>query len=292
LSASTIRDLVNVHIPDQRQEYGPRDCILYALGLGLGHGQRHEAIGHAYLEHVYEKNLVPIPTQLAVMAASSDWMRDPQSGIRWEQLVALSHEISLSGPLSSSGRVRSKTVVDGVYDRGPGRGAVIHWSRVVEDEDTGEEIGTVRAQALARGDGGFGGEPPARRHHPGFPLRQADYIAESTTEANQALLYRLSGDLNPLHADPDVARKAGLDAPILHGLCALGMAAVATGRTWTGGLTTLRSIGARYADVFYPGDTLQTEIWHEEGGALFRCRSARAGGIVIDDGIVRFFPAP
>ncbi|TDF64566.1 MaoC/PaaZ C-terminal domain-containing protein [Cupriavidus sp. L7L] len=98
----------------------------------------------------------------------------------------------------------------------------------------------------------------------------------------------MSGDLNPLHADSDVAREAGLEAPILHGLCNLGIAAIATGRTASGGLPALRSIGARYADVLYPGDTLLAEIWHENGVALFRCRSARTKQIVVDDGIARF----
>ncbi|TWG85619.1 Acyl dehydratase [Cupriavidus gilardii J11] len=285
MSAPDLRRLVDFQIPDQRQNYGARECILYALGLGLGD----QPDSRSDLRYVYEKDLVPVPTQLAVLAASSDWMRDPRTGIRWEQLVALSHDLSLARPLPPSGGVRAKTWVEAVYDRGEGRGAIIHWTRVVSDEDSGDEIGTIRAQALALGNGGFGGEPPVRRPHPGLPRRQADFVAESNTHRNQALLYRLSGDMNPLHADPDIAREAGLDAPILHGLCGLGIAAVATGRTWSGGMSALQSIGGRYADVFYPGDTLRTEVWHEKGEALFRCSSLRTGRVVIDDGIARFF---
>lgn len=284
LTTPDIRRLVDLEIPERRQEYGTKDCILYALGLGLGNQETDADLGH-----IYERDLVPVPTQLAVLAASSDWMRDPRTSIHWEQLVAISHDMVLSRPLAPSGIVRARTTVDAVYDRGPGRGAVIHWRRVVLDEESGEEVGTIRAQALARADGGFGGEKPVRRCHPGFPRRAADYVTEWKTHLNQALLYRLSGDLNPLHADPDVAREVGFERPILHGLCNLGIAALATGRSWPGGLPVLRSIGARYANVLYPGDTLKTEVWHESDVALFRCTSLRTRNIVIDDGIATFF---
>ncbi|CAG9167435.1 MaoC/PaaZ C-terminal domain-containing protein [Cupriavidus pampae] len=288
MSQPDLRRLVDFEIPEQRQAYGPKDCILYALGLGFGY----EATSACDLSYVYERDLIAIPTQLAVLAASSDWMRDPRTGIRWEHLVALSHDIHLAKPLASSGTVRARTRVEAVFDRGPERGAIIHWRRVVVDAHSGQEIGSVNGQALARANGGFGGDAPIRRRHAGFPSRPADHVTASTTHANQALLYRLSGDLNPLHADPEIARAAGLRTPILHGLCNLGIAATATGKNWRGGLPQLRSIGARYADVFYPGDTLRTEVWHEDGAALFRCSSVRTGQVVIDDGIGRFFDRP
>ncbi|WP_342051082.1 MULTISPECIES: MaoC family dehydratase [unclassified Cupriavidus] len=278
-----LRALVDVEMPDIRQRYGPKDCILYALGLGFGN-QPDDA---SSLRYVYEQDLIALPTQLAVLASSSDWMRDPRTGIRWEHLVALSHDLSLPKPLATSGHVRARTAVEAVYDRGPGRGAIIAWRRVVTDDDTGEEIGIVRGQALARANGGFGGEPAPRRPHPGFPARAPDHVAAWPTQPNQALLYRLCGDTNPLHADPDVARAAGLDAPILHGLCNLGIAASAAGPLAPGGLTALGEIGARYAGVFYPGDTLRTEAWREAGVILFRSTSVRTGQCIIDDGAAR-----
>ncbi|WP_156545836.1 MaoC/PaaZ C-terminal domain-containing protein [Cupriavidus sp. D384] len=281
MSAPSIHHLVGFEIPDQYQDYDERDSILYALGLGMG-----QLVGDSSeLRYVYEKNLTAIPTQLAVLAGSSDWMRDTRTGICWEQLVALSHDLRLSRPLSASGKVYSKTVVENVYDRGIGRGAIIKWKRVVYDATNGEEIGTIDGQALARGDGGFGGEPPIRREFPGIPQRQPDYISEHRTLPGQALIYRLSGDWNPLHADPEVAREAGLEAPILHGLCNLGIAAVAIGRTLVGGVGSLMAIGGRYSSIFFPGDSLRTEIWHEDSAVLFRCISCRTKHVVIEDGL-------
>ncbi|SOZ18272.1 putative (R)-specific enoyl-CoA hydratase [Cupriavidus taiwanensis] len=286
MTAPDLHKLVDREIADIRHVYGAKDCILYALGLGLGS----QASGPD-LRYVYEENLRAVPTLLAVLASSSDWMRDSGTGIRWEKLVALSHDICLSAPLPTSGSVLGRTTVDSVHDRGAERGAIINWRRAVIDEVSGKELGTITAQALARANGGFGGEPPVRRSHPGFPPRDADYLIEWTTQPDQALLYRLSGDFNPLHADPEVAVEAGLERPILHGLCNLGIAAIAAGRDWPGGLPLLRSIGARYTDVFYPGDTLKTEVWHENGVAVFRCTSGRTRRTVLDDGVATFFSA-
>lgn len=286
MTAPDLRKLVDVEIPGIRHAYSTKDCILYALGLGMGS----QASGPD-LRYVYEENLQAVPTLLAVLASSSDWMRDPETGIRWEQLVALSHDICLSAPLSTTGSVTGRTTVESVHDRGAERGAIINWRRTVIDEVSGKVLGTLTAQALARGNGGFGGEPPIRRTHPGFPRRNADYLIEWTTRPDQALLYRLSGDFNPLHANPEVAVEAGLDRPILHGLCNLGIASIAAAQDWPGGLPLLRSIGARYTDVFYPGDTLKTEVWHENDLAVFRCTSGQTRRTVLDDGVATFFSA-
>lgn len=218
-------------------------------------------------------------------------MREPESGIHWEKLVALSHEVEILRPLPPCGTVTSSMRVTDVFDRGAGKGAIIRWERERFDPNSGDPLSRITGRALARADGGFGGTDPPRPQHPGFPSSAPDFVSEWKTSPAQALVYRLSGDMNPLHADPIVAQIAGLDRPVLHGLCNLGIATLAVIR-FCGNYDpmSLTKIGARYSNVFYPGDTLRTEIWRAGNIAVFRCKSLATGSIVLDDGVASLAP--
>jgi hypothetical protein len=159
VNASSIVALPNKRFASEQQSYGVRDTQLYALGLGIGQ----DPCDAFQLACLRAGNPEVVPTQAAVLAASSAWMRDADNAIDWTQLVALSHSIELDRGLPAQGNVESRLVVSDVRDRGPGRGAIIDWSRELFGED-GERLAIVRGRALARGNGGFGAARAA-----GFP---------------------------------------------------------------------------------------------------------------------------
>jgi acyl dehydratase len=262
------------------QTYTERGTILYALGLGLGQNP----IDTTQLRYVYEDGLQTLPTQAAVLASPGFWMQEPDTGIDWRQLVAGGHMINLHAPLPTSGTVISSTKVTDVFDRGRDKGALIHWERDLVDKSTGQLIAHIRCSAFARGDGGFGGSHSPPRNVKITPTRPADHQFDWQTTPGQALLYRLSGDMNPLHASPEVAKSAGFDRPILHGLCTLGIAGFQLVANCAGA-DGFRSVGAQYTGVVYPGDLLQTEVWEDGETLSFRTRAVNRERIVLDGGV-------
>ncbi len=262
------------------QSYAVRDTRLYALGLGLGQDPQ-DAWQLAYLD---PSEPVVVPTQAAVLAGASDWMRDPRHGIDWRRLVALSHRLEWLAPLPASGTVRSRVEIGEVFDRGADRGAILHWRRHLFDQD-GRPLAVLHARALARGNGGFGGPASPREALPTPPGPPA-VVWRWPTHPAQAQWYALSGDDNPLHRDPAVARAAGFVRPVLHGLCSLGICCLALLRaSESQPRTRWRSLSGRYAGVAYPGETLQVELWPDAGARFrFRCRVVERDTVVIDDG--------
>jgi len=280
--AADLRRLCDRVFAPVTQAYDERDTILYALGLGLG---PLAAADPRLLPYVHETRLRTIPSQVAVLAGPGAWMMDPQAGIDWRSAVASWYAIDLHAPLPPRGTVSSAMRIDGVFDRGPGRGAVIQWRRDVRDEDAGGHLlAVIRSTMLARGNGGFGGPAwPGRAASP-VPDRAPDLRFEWQTTPAQPLLYRLCGDRNPLHADPDVARAAGFEGPILHGLCTLGIACFEL-QAWAAQGRVLRGIEARFTAVVYPGDHLLTEVWTEGRDLLFRMSVPARGVVVLDAGL-------
>ncbi|RYF39705.1 MAG: 3-alpha,7-alpha,12-alpha-trihydroxy-5-beta-cholest-24-enoyl-CoA hydratase [Comamonadaceae bacterium] len=263
------------------QTFGERDCMLYALGLGIGG----DPCSAEQLRFVQGSPVAVLPTIAAVLASPGEWMREPSVGLQWERLVALSHHLEIHRPIPLSGTVCSRVKVTDVFDRGAGRGALIHWERELTDASTQGCLAVLRGRALARGDGGFGGRPP--------PVTVRDSELEGPapirwrwpTSPMQALVYRLSGDFNPVHADPAVAKAAGFDRPILHGLCTLGIACFAiVSHVCQGDPVALKSISARYTGVVYPGETLEVQIWNDASTVRFRCRVEERDSVVVDGG--------
>lgn len=263
-----------------RQSYGERDVILYAIGVGVGVPDPTDADA---LRFLYEKRLEVLPTMAIVLAAPSFWLDDPAFGITWQKALNAGQEMVLHRPLPVEGEVTTELIVDALYDKGPEKGALMLSHRVLRDA-AGEPLATIRQTHMLRGDGGFGGEDHKAGNDP-LPTREADRVIDLPTRPEQALVYRLSGDLNPLHIDPDVATGAGFERPILHGSCTFGI----VGRAVLAGACgnrpeRLARFGARFSRPVLPGDTIRTELWYEGYFVRFRARAVERDIVVLDGG--------
>ena len=260
--------------------YTERDTMLYALGAGVGY----DPLDEKALNYVYEENLSALPTMATVLAYPGFWLKEPDTGVDWTKVLHADQEIILHKPLPPAGTLKATTKVDEVIDKGEGKGVFIYSSRTVTTED-GEPLCTLIQNTMARGQGGFGGctdRPPASQV---IPDTAPDISCELPTLLQAALIYRLSGDYNPLHADPVVAKKGGFDRPILHGLCTFGVAGHALLKTCCDyDVNTFRSMKARFSAPVYPGETIRTDIWKLDKGVAFRCTVVERDLVVIDNG--------
>ncbi|GAA4819085.1 MaoC/PaaZ C-terminal domain-containing protein [Sphingosinicella ginsenosidimutans] len=258
-----------------RQDYTRRDTILYALGAGAGIEPRE-------LDFVYEPRLQALPSIAAVLTHPGFWQKDPKYGLTWQKLLHGEQWLRVHRPIPVEGSLKGEMRIEEIYDKGADKGAVLLWKREISDAGTGEAIATVRGSSFLRADGGFGGQSTgAPAPHP-IPQRPADRIVELGTRPEQALIYRLSGDYNPLHADPEVAKAAGFDRPILHGLCSYAIACRAIVMGPCGGdAARLRSLDARFSAPVFPGETLSVEIWND---GAFRVTVVERGLVAINNG--------
>jgi len=275
--------LLDIVIPDRRHEYAESDLILYALALGYGE----DPLDERALRYCYEKALRPVPTAPLVLAHPGFWMREHDTGVDWRQIVHLDQSLEILGQIPISGAVTGKTRVLDVLDRGVGRGAIVRFERTLINEASGEIIARMMQSNLCRADGGFSGRDAPLAIRKRVPDRSPDSIIEVTTRPETALLYRLSADLNPLHADPASARQSGFPKPILHGLATFGIVcrALIKSRCDYDG-SCLSRIAARFTGIVYPSDTLSVELWNDTGEVRFRARVPARDVIVVDDGVV------
>ncbi|TDR90002.1 MaoC/PaaZ C-terminal domain-containing protein [Enterovirga rhinocerotis] len=268
--------------PEVVQSFDHRDSILYALGLGIGS----DPLDRAQLRFVYEDGLRALPTMGVILGYPGFWLSDPRTGADWKRLLHGEQDIEIVKPLPAQGRVVGRTRVVDVIDKGAGKGALVLSERTLHDKDSGDLFCRMASTTFLRGDGGFGGPSgPTKAPHP-IPDRKPDLEVATPTLPQAALIYRLSGDWNPLHADPDVAKAGGFDRPILHGLCTFGIAgyAVLTGAA-DGDPDRLASLAVRFSAPVMPGETIVTEIWHEDDGVLaFRSRVRERGLVVLNNG--------
>ena len=234
-----------------RQEFSRKDTILYALGVGAGQDPAGDD-----LRFVYEDGLSALPTYPAVLAYPGFWMREPQYGIDWKRVLHVEQSVELHRPLPVEGRVRSELRVDEILDKGADKGAILFSSRRIYGEDDGEPIATLRQASILRGNGGFGGSPGSSARPAPLPQRPPDHVVSLATRAEQALIYRLNGDDNPLHVDPGVAAEAGFPRPILHGLCTFGIALRMLGPAFGRHPADLRDVTARLSAPVLPGDAV------------------------------------
>jgi acyl dehydratase len=249
-----------------RHTHTSRDTILYALGVGFGA----DPLDANELRFVYEQNLSAVPTMAAVLASPGAWMRERQElGIDFLKLVHGEQSVTLHAPLPASGTLVGESRVTRIVDKGEGKGAVMHVEKTLIDEASGALVATSENVLFLRGDGGFsqrgGGDEPAPAA-PAVPERAPDLSIELATRADAALLYRLSGDTNPLHVDPAVAARAGFPRPILHGLATYGNACRAIISTLCDyEASRLKAIRARLTSPVYPGETLVLDCWRAGG---------------------------
>ena len=246
--------LMALRVPDVTQRYTAKDSILYALGVGMGADPEDEE----QLRFVYEKGLRALPTQAIVLALPGMWVRE--SGLDYARIVHGEQSVELHAPIAPEGEVTGTLRIADVVDKGEGKGALVYAERTLTDTATGTRLATIRQTIFARGDGGIGGpanpQPPA---HP-IPDRAPDGIVSLPTLPQQALIYRLSGDYNPLHAEPAMAQRVGFPKPILHGLATFGVAAHALLKGVCGyDPDRLESIAGPFTPPRLPGETFETD---------------------------------
>jgi len=255
--------------------------MLYALGVGLGH----DPLDRQQLDFVYEKNLKPLPTIAAVLGYPGFWVRDLDTGIDWVKIVNGEQGFTLNASVKPRGTVVGRTRIVDVIDKGAGKGAVVYTERKIADKASGELIATVTQTTFCRADGGFGGPPRESPPSHKVPERAPDLVCDLGTRPEMALVYRLSADLNPLHADLDVAKAAGYPRPILHGLGTFGVAGHAILKSLCGyDPARLTAIAGRFSAPVFPGETIRTEMWRDGAVVSFRARVVERDVVAINNG--------
>ncbi len=273
--------LLNRKFPTVAETYSEKDCILYALGVGMGLDPEDEEA----LRFVYEEGLKVMPSQPVVMAHPGFWASENDIGLDWVKILHLGQELIFHKPLPPSGTVEATTRFTEIYDQGERLGALLLTERTVRDKETGEDICTVNTEVLARGDGGFGGERKTKRKPDKIPSRAPDKVCDLGTSPQQALIYRLSGDHNPLHVMPQIARDAGFKSPLLHGLSTMGVLTHALLKSCCNYQPEkFKQLRLRFSAPVYPGETICTEIWEEDDHIAFRCKSLEQDKVVINNG--------
>jgi acyl dehydratase len=274
-------ELLALKIPDVEQSYGPKDCILYALGLGFGL----DPLDEQQLAFVYEKKLKVLPMMAVVLGYPGFWVKDLETGIDWVKVLAGEHSFRLHRPLAPSGVIVGRTRVVDVIDKGPGKGAIMYSERAILDKDSGERIATVEQTTVCRGDGGFGGPRREQRPAHAIPDRVPELVCDLPTRPEMALIYRLSGDPNPLHVDPAIARAAGFRRPILHGLGTFGVAGHAILKNLCDyDPRRLTAMAGRFSAPVFPGETIRTELWRDGSVVSFRCRVVERNVVALNNG--------
>ena len=202
------------------------------------------------------------------------------------RLVHGEQSLELHAPLPVQGEVIGRSRVTGLVDRGAGKGALLYTERVILDAATGAKLATLGQTTFLRGDGGFGGPVgPVRKPHPA-PEGTPGRVVDLPTRPEIALLYRLNGDHNPLHSNPEVAAAAGFPRPILHGLASFGLVARALLEGVCGGdPARFGRMECRFSAPVFPGETIRTEIWPQAGGAAFQARVLERDLVVIGNGV-------
>lgn len=271
--------LMSLTLRDKPFSYAERDTMLYALGIGMGR----DPLDRAELPFVYEgAGLRAMPT-MAVVLASTGIIR--QTGVDFSKVLHGEQRLTLHRPLPASGDILADSRVVEAYDKGPERGAVLLLETHVRDARDGADLFTFVMTIMARGDGGFGGASGAGPEPHAVPDRTPDHIVTLATRPDAALLYRLNGDRNPLHADPDMARRVGFDRPVLHGLCTYGIACRAVLNAVAGyDPAAIRAFDARFSAPVFPGDEIVTDIWRDGPVVSFRCRVPARGALVLNNG--------
>jgi acyl dehydratase len=270
--------------------YDDKDVMLYALGIGLGADPMNET----ELAFVYERGLKVVPTAATVLASRSGGRNagpapDMPAGHRPSQINFLmvvhgEQKVELHKPLKAGGTYTASGRTVGAFDKGKDKGAVIVNETTWVDE-TGEKVVTLTGSTFARGDGGFGGPTEGAPEPHEVPSRAPDKSLDFATRPDQALLYRLNGDRNPLHSDPDVAKRAGFPRPILHGLCTYGI----TCRAVLQGMVDydadqILSHQARFSAPVFPGDVITVDLWQDGKVVSFEARVKARGATVIKNG--------
>jgi acyl dehydratase len=274
--------------------YGDKDVMLYALGIGLGA----DPMDERELAFVYERNLKVVPTAATVLAAGGGGNRSAgaaptyppgyrESQINFLMMLHGEQKVELHRPLPVYGTFTAAGRTLGAWDKGKDKGAVVvqetHWT-----DEKGETAATLTMSMFARGDGGFGGPTEGQPAPHQVPTRSPDLSVDIATHPDQALIYRLNGDRNPLHADPEFARRAGFERPILHGLCTYGITCRAVLQSVLDyDADAILSHQVRFSAPTFPGDVITVDLWRDGKEVSFEARVKARGATVIRNGLTR-----
>jgi acyl dehydratase len=268
--------------PAIEQSYTERDTILYALGVGAGSNPR----DRSDLRFTYEAQLAALPSMCVTLGTPGLWIKDPATGITWQKVLHGEQGFKIHAPIPTAGTVIARNRVRDVIDKGEGRGALIYVERDIEDKSTGALLASLTSTYFCRADGGFGGQTRAAPATTAIPDRSADHVVDSPIDPRAGLIYRLSGDYNPLHIDPDVAVAGGFSAPIFHGLGSLGVVTLAlVEAVCSGDPSRLIGLSLRFTAPVMPGETLRTQVWMNDDAVQFRSTVAERGVVALDNGL-------
>ncbi len=271
--------LMSLKTENQPFTYGDRETMLYALGVGMGRNPMNEK----ELDYIYEASLKTIPTMATVIAWGAGALGE--SGINFMMVVHGEQKLKLHQPLPPAADILASSRITGAYDKGKEKGAII-----ISDTDiklkSGEPLCTLTSTTFARGDGGFGGPSDgAPKPHP-IPERAPDDRIEVETKEDQALLYRLSGDRNPLHIDPKFAEAAGFPKPIIHGLCSYGSAARGIlQKVCDYDNKKINQFDVRFSAPMFPGETLVLDIWQDGKEISFQASVKERNVVALSNGL-------
>lgn len=261
--------------------YSDRDTMLYALSVGAGS----PPYDTADLPLVYEKNLKCLPTIAAVLGHPGAWMSADKFDVTMTKLLHGEQRIQFHSPLPPSGDIRCEYRVPAVIDKGGEKGALMYFDKIIYDQNTNDKLCTVSASYFLRADGGcgsFGDAPPPLD---AIPDTAPDFTEEVVIDPRAALIYRLNGDRNPLHADPEIAKKAGFNRPILHGLCTYGICGLSlTRRVLDYRVEGMGSLALRFSAPVYPRETLVIEGWTMGNKTGFRATVKERNVLAITNG--------
>ena len=262
-----------------RFKYTDRETMLYALGIGMGR----DPLDTAELPYVFENGGLKTVASMASVLARVPLLKD--CGYDYTKVLHGEQKLTLHRTLPAEGDLIARSRVTAAYDKGAGKGAVILTEMEVRLASDNQPLFTSQSTTFARGDGGFGGPAGSGPAPHPIPERKPDQTVTLETRKDQALLYRLNGDRNPLHADPELAKRVGFPAPILHGLCTYGTACRAILKSVANyDHNRIRGFDVRFSSPVYPGESVATDIWVDGKTVSFRCRVPERDVVVINNG--------
>ena len=276
-------DAIGKKLGPFEKTYTWKDVVLYALGVGSGFSE---------LDYCYEKDLKVIPS--FSIAAIFNFLSHVgiESNVNLAGILHGEQELIFHNPIPPEGTLTTEGKITNYYDKGEGKGAL-----VIAESDTyhsnGKKLFTSILTIFSRLDGGFGGVNAPKKEII-FPDREPDFEVVDKPNADQPLIYRLSGDVFQLHVDPEFAKMSGFEKPIMHGLCTHGFACRALIKSLVPGEPEkVRKFNCRFSKTLYPGIDIKTQIWKtEEGKALWRTINSQNGETVIDFGEFEYGDVP
>lgn len=278
-----VEKLLNFPIPVVRQTLTRQQTAFYALSVGVGQ----DPLDEEQLAFVdYSGALKVMPSMALVLGQPGFWLGDPESGVDPTCVVHGEEQLTIHGSLPVEGRIIGKSKIVGLVDKGAGRGALLYTQKDVSDESSGRLLATTLRTTFIRSGGGFGGASGPVKGSPDLPTGAPEFSVDLKTRPEQALYYRMNGDVNPLHAAPAAAKAAGFERPILHGLCTSGVVCHALIQSLVNyDAQRLISLSMRFSAPTYPGETIRTEIWRD---GSFQARVVERDVVVVSNGRVTF----